>query len=53
MARKGSVVIFDDYDFIELTPIWDGFVKLTGMIPPDSQVYATRYHDLKVVTTPM
>jgi len=50
LSRQGTILIMDDYDFPELHPLWDYFVKKLNLRPLEIFVYNSPHHDIKYVT---
>ena len=48
MSAGGTVLIFDDYDFPNLHPLWDRYVRDYDLKQVFT-VYPSPHHDLKYV----
>jgi predicted O-methyltransferase YrrM len=47
LARKGAVLIMDDYDFCDLHTLWDEYVESLKLQPLDIHVYPSPHHDIR------
>lgn len=49
IARKGGILIFDDYDFKHLHGLWDTYIKKYKLQGLHSFVYSTPFHDIRQI----
>jgi len=49
MSRHGTILIMDDYDFIDLHEMWDKFITQYNLKQLNISVYDTVHHDAKFV----
>jgi hypothetical protein len=47
LAKNGSVIIMDDYDFDHLRTIWDKITNIYDLKPVVSQIYNCHLHDIR------
>jgi predicted O-methyltransferase YrrM len=47
LARKGAVLIMDDYNCPHLHTLWDEYVESLKLQPLDIHVYPSPYHDIR------
>jgi predicted O-methyltransferase YrrM len=47
--KSGSLVIFDDYDHINLKPLWNKYIKIYNLQEPNIQLHSTLFHSIKKI----
>lgn len=46
LSNNGTIIIFDDYDFPHLKPLWDSYVKKYNM--RRLELHPCQYHDIQI-----
>jgi hypothetical protein len=49
LSKQGTILIMDDYDFYNLHPLWDSYIKKYNLKPLNIHVYPSPHHDVKYV----
>lgn len=49
LSKQGTVLIMDDYDFLNLHKIWDFYIFLYNLQPLNINIYNSPHHDIKTV----
>lgn len=49
LCKNGTILIFDDYDFDNLKPLWDSYVNKYNLQPFNKYIYNSPHHDIKIV----
>ena len=47
--KSGSIVIFDDYDHVNLRPLWDKYIILYNLQDPEFDIRRTLFHSIKKI----
>ena len=47
LSKKGTILIMDDYDFLDLHELWDKYVHIYDLKPLDVYTYSSPHHDIK------
>jgi predicted O-methyltransferase YrrM len=48
-SKQGTILIMDDYDFLNLHQLWDNFIILYELKPLNISLYISPHHDIKYV----
>ncbi len=49
LCNNGTILIFDDYDFQNLKPLWDHYINKYNLQKYNGFLYHSPHHDIKVV----
>ena len=49
LSKQGTILIMDDYDFLNLHNIWDSYIVKYNLKKLDINVYNSPHHDIKYV----
>ena len=49
LSKSGTILIMDDYNFVNLHNIWDKYIEIYNLKDLDINIYNNPYHDIKIV----
>jgi len=49
LSKQGTILIMDDYDFVNLHNLWDSYITQYNLKKLDINVYNSPHHDIKYV----
>ena len=49
IAKKGAILIFDDYDFKHLHVLWDKYIKKYNLRGLNTFIHTTPFHDIRCI----
>jgi predicted O-methyltransferase YrrM len=49
LAKEGTIIIMDDYDFSNLSKIWDYHINLYNLQKMNKFIYECKFHDIRYV----
>ena len=49
LAREGTIIIMDDYDFHNLHKLWDDYIIKYTLKPLTIHLYNSPHHDIKYI----
>ncbi len=49
IARKGAILIFDDYDFPHLHKLWNQYIQKYHLQNLHTSIYSTPFHDIRFI----